>query len=148
MATGNAELYERDFFEWTQATAAALRNGDLAAIAREAAAEEIEDMGKNHLSAVLSRATVLITHMLKWQFQADRRSRSWLLTITVQRQDIGRLLDQSPSLRRKLRESFEAVYRDAVRLAMIETNLFENDFPSSCPWTFEQVLDPDFTLPE
>ena len=85
MASGNAELYERDFFEWTQATAAALRKGDLAAIARKAAAEEIEDMGKNHLSAVLSRATVLITHMLKWQFQAAPRSRSWLLTITVQR---------------------------------------------------------------
>jgi hypothetical protein len=58
--TDNSELYERDFFEWTQATATALRTGDLDAIARDALAEEIEHMGRRDLREVRSRAIVLI----------------------------------------------------------------------------------------
>jgi hypothetical protein len=142
--TENSELYERDFFEWTQVTATALRAGDLDAIARDALAEELEDMGRRDLREVRSRATVLIVHMLKWQFQPDLRSRSWLATINVQRQDLATVFEQSPSLERKLGDALTAVYRAAIGQAVIETGLPKELFPSDSPWTVEQILSPDF----
>ncbi len=32
---------------------------------------------------LLSRLKVLLMHLLKWQFQADKRSKSWKMTINV-----------------------------------------------------------------
>lgn len=40
-------------------------------------------------------------------------------------------------------EWWELVWGDAARIAETETSLL-NLFPESCPWTFEQIMDPDF----
>ena len=34
--------------------------------------------------------------------------------------------------------------RDALLIAELETGLLESAFPPSCPWSFEQIVDPDF----
>jgi hypothetical protein len=84
--------------------------------------------------------------MLKWQFQPELRSRSWLATINVQRQDLATVFEQSPSVERKLGEALTTVYRAGVGQAVIETGLPKELFPSGCPWTVEQILNPDFLL--
>jgi len=137
-------LYDEDFFEWTRRSAELLRAGHLEQSDIEHIAEEIEDMGKRDLRGLDSRVEVLLIHLLKWQLQPAKRSPSWQTTIVSQRNRIKRLLRQSPSLRRKIYAHLAGDYEDAVNLAVIETGLPPSHFPRECPFTVEQVLDPEF----
>jgi len=46
-------------------------------------------------------------HLIKWEIQPDRRSRSWEDSISNSRREVDSLLDSIPSLRTYLNESFE-----------------------------------------
>ena len=98
----NAELYEGDFFAWTQTTAALIRAGKWYDIAPEALAEEVESLGARDHRELRRRLQRLVTHLLKWQYQPSRRQtgHSARSTIRTQRQEITDLLEQSPSLQR------------------------------------------------
>ncbi len=142
-----ADLYDRDFLEWTRETANQLRQRRFSEIDIGHAAEEIEDMGKRDVNELCSRMELLIAHLLKWKHQPRKRSISWRATIVTQRLEIRRLLRQSPSLRRHL--SIEAVenYSGAVKRAAAQTGLKKGAFPSPCPFSQVQILDEEF-LPE
>jgi len=71
------QLYDTDFYIWTQEMAHRLRERDASALDWENIAEEIESMGKRDYRGLSSRVTVLLTHLLKWRYQDDRRSRNW-----------------------------------------------------------------------
>jgi hypothetical protein len=137
-------LYDEDFFAWTRRSAELLRAGQFAQADIEHIAEEIEDMGKRDLRGLDNRVEVLLIHLLKWQLQPEKRSRSWQTTVVSQRNRIKRLLRQSPSLRRKIYAHLAGNYEDAVNLAVIETGLPPSRFPRECPFTVEQILDPEF----
>ncbi len=139
--------YDADFFEWTQHTAALLRAGRMAEVDVAHLAEEVEDMGKRDRREVDSRVTVLLTHLLKWQKQPEHRSRSWQSTILTQRDELERVLQDSPSLRQRIGSELERTYISAVRRAARQTGVFPHLFPPACPWTPEQILDQDF-LPD
>jgi hypothetical protein len=140
--------YDADFFEWTQSTAEMIRQGRLAEVDLEHVAEEIEDMGKRDRREVRSRLIVLIAHLLKWQVQPELRAgSSWQATVREQRKPLRLVLEDSPSLRRIPREELFPIFRSAVEEAVEETGLSADRFPSSCPYTAEQILDGDF-LPE
>lgn len=141
------DLYDVDFFEWTQRTADLLRRGRFREMDVEHAAEEIEDMGKRDFREVSSRLQVLLIHLLKWQLQRRKRSRSWRASIATQRAEIEGVLEQSPSLRPRARHEVDRIYRRAVERAMLETGLPGERFPESCPFSAEQVFDPLY-LPE
>ena len=140
-------LYDMDFHLWTQRTAALLRAGRFAALDVEHTAEEVEDMGKREVRELDSRVRVLLLHLLKWQYQPRRRSRSWASTIAEQRDAIADSLTQSPSLRRHVGDQLADSYRRAARRAALETGLAIRQFPSRCPYTVAQLLDEAF-LPE
>jgi hypothetical protein len=93
---------------------------------------------------LFSRLEVLLIHLLKWQFQAARRSRSWEQTMAEQRRQLNYLLAGSPSLNYKLQEQFAEIYAKAVKGASRETKLPLKKFPMICPYTVEQALDDDF----
>src|SRR5712691_8653754 len=130
-------LYEADFFQWTQETSDRLRRGEFTKIDVPALVEEVEDLGKRQQSALQSRLAVLIGHLLKWDRQSGKRSGSWQATIQLQRNRIERLLSQSPSLRPFLAEILPQAYSDAVLLAIKDTGLDERMFPKTCPYTAE-----------
>ncbi len=136
--------YDEDFVLWATETARLLREGRLDAIDIEHLAEEVEDMANRDKRELLSRLTVLVQHLLKWQWQPGKRSKSWQTTLVTQRTELKRLFEQSPSLRRSLSESLAKAYPDAARLAAIETGLA---LPSECPFSPMQILDENF-LPE
>jgi hypothetical protein len=125
-------------------TAQMVRDGRFDALDREHLAEELESMGKSELRALESRLAVLLAHLLKWQFQPEKRSKSWQRTLIEQRKRIARLLRDSPSLRPKLDGLFADAYDSALRLAADETGKDESEFPQSCLYGVEQVLDLDF----
>lgn len=136
--------HDGDFFVWTQQTAALLRAGRLNEVDAAALAEEVEDMGKRDLRELHNRTERLLVHLLKWHFQKGKRSRSWKSTILTQRFRIQALLDDSPSLRPKLLRSLEDDYARATQRAAVETGLKLERFPSSCPYTLEQLLDTSY----
>lgn len=146
LVTEEPALYERDFCLWIERQAALLRNGRLGDLDVIHLLEEIEDLGINRKHAVTNNLVVVITHLLKHQFQPRRRSRSWLASINEHRR-LRREIAASPSLRSYAREQFEECYRDGRRQALIETGLGDDAIPSDPPYSLEQALDPDF-LPD
>ncbi len=138
-------LYDVDFFDWTQRTAQLIREGRLHEIDAEHVAEEIEDMGKRDRREIRSRLTVLVMHLLRWQLQPERRqSSSWRATIVEQRMQLTLVLNDSPSLRSVARKERARLYAAAVRSAILETRMEPSSFPLSCPFTVEEILNPDF----
>lgn len=133
-------LYERDFYQWTQEQAALLRAGALSRIDVENLIEEIESMGKSQKKELISRLTVLLTHMLKWDHQSTRRGKSWLKTIATQRTEIEFLLYDNPSLTHEIQNIMLRAYRAAAKQASTETGLPLNTFPESCPYSIEQIM--------
>lgn len=141
---GTEQLYDQDFYRWTQEQAALIREGRLSEIDLGHVAEELESMGARERRELINRLAVLLTHLLKWQYQPERRSRSWRLTVNEQRRQLELLLEDSPSLRAKLAEFLSRAYRSAVQSALEDTGLLKSPFPVDCPYTPEQVLDMDF----
>ncbi len=142
-------IYEQDFQAWALENAALLRQGRLADIDVLHIAEELESMGASERRELQSRLRMLVRHLLKYQYQPERRGKSWLLTIGHQRDAIEILLKQSPSLRPLLDDAEEMadIYTKAVRDAVIETELDRHLFPVRCPYAIDQLLDGDF-LPD
>ncbi|KTL62939.1 MULTISPECIES: DUF29 domain-containing protein [Photorhabdus] len=136
--------YDSDFYGWIQEQAGLLRSGDLSQLDTENLLEEIEAMGRSERRELRSRLEILLAHLLKWRYQADRRGRSWELTIEEQRDKAIDCLQESPSLKNKLNEHLEKAYIAARRLAEKETLINRNIFPETCPWTFEQIMDENF----
>src|SRR5580698_7276634 len=92
-------LYDQDFFAWAQEQAELLRAGRLSEADIGHIAEEIESMGRAEKRELVNRLIVLLHHLLKWQFQPDRRGASWEATILVQRHALERHLEDNPSLK-------------------------------------------------
>lgn len=138
------ELYELDFFEWTARNAELLRARRFNEADIERIAEEIEDMGRSQRHELRSRLRVLLVHLLKWQFQPQRRGESWIGTIDEQRAEIGDLLRDAPSLRGMLRDDLGDVYHEAARMASRQTGVSRESFPRSCPFALDQILDIEF----
>ena len=143
-------LYEQDFYSWTQEQAAALRRAAASRLNTppdvdwEHLAEEIESLSASELRELFSRYRILMLHLLKWRHQPQRRGKSWVRTISEQRDQIERLLLDSPSLAAKRLEEADRAYMKARKAAARETKLPLATFPPSCPFTLEQVEDEDF----
>jgi hypothetical protein len=133
----SANLHDQDFYAWTQQQAGIIRSGNLSDLDLEHLLEEVESMGASERSQLQSRLKVLLGHLLKWQYQPAFRSRSWTATIME-------LIDDNPSLRSLLDERIRKAYQQGVLLAVKETDIDERKFPSSCPYTHEQILDLGF----
>ncbi|HUX19488.1 MAG TPA: DUF29 domain-containing protein [Acidithiobacillus sp.] len=91
-----AGLYEQDFFAWVQDQAEALRAQQAGALDWENLLEEIESMGRSERNALESRLSLLLTLLMKWQWQPEKRSKSWMQTIREQRKAIRKILKRVP----------------------------------------------------
>ena len=121
-----------------------LKQGKLKEADMEHIIEELEEMGNSKENELFSRLAVLLTHLLKWQFQSKRISRSWKDTLEVQRFRIKRLLRKNPGLKHELNETFQDAYKAGVLQATKEKRLKKDTFPIESPYTFEQCLDDEF----
>lgn len=151
MARAKAEvepgLYEPDFCLWVDEQIRLLREGRLGDLDVVNLIDEIESLGIGEKKAVKRNLVVVLKHLLKYQYQPRRRSRSWLSSIVEHRRRLRDDLEDSPSLRDYAREKFDACYQDGRQQALIETGLAPRTIPSTPPYSLEQTLDPDF-LPD
>ncbi|KAB0682614.1 DUF29 domain-containing protein [Aureimonas leprariae] len=136
--------YEDDVHAWAYEQAQLLRLARFSEVDLPNVIEEIESLGREQRHALKSSYRVLISHLLKWQHQPQRRSRSWLLTIGRERDKIEDREEDNRSLRREAQELVDGVYSKAVREAARETKLPRDAFPALCPYTVEQLRDQEF----
>jgi len=135
--------YDDDFYAWTQAQAAALRDHKWDTLDLDNLAEEVESLGRSERFAIESHLQTLLTHLLKWRYdQATEPRRGWRITIRNARLDIakralGRLQDYPA-------QYLATAYRHAREDAADETDLPLTTFPEACEWRPEQVLAADF----
>jgi hypothetical protein len=136
-----SDLYEADYWAWTQRQAEALRRRSGNELDWDLLAQELDALGATEERELRSRYAVLMAHLLKWAHQPDRRSRSWANTIADQRDKIADHFDRNPGLKNLDAEIFAKAYRDARRYASSDTDLDLSVFPADPPFTPEQARD-------
>lgn len=138
------KLYETDFYAWTLEQSQLLKDGDLKKLDIINLVEEIESLGKQQRQELKHRLGILIGHILKWEYQPEKRSKSWRVTIRSQRREIEILLLDNPSLKPYLQEAIARAYNAGLDLVVLETPLDYQDLPKECIYTIEQLFNPDF----
>lgn len=136
--------YERDFTGWADEQALLLEQQRWQELDLVNLIEEVKDLGDRHRDALESQLTRLLMHLLKWQFQPEKRSNSWRSSIKEARKQIDRLIRKHPVLKIHLEKALEQCYLDAREDASDERNLNLNVFPVSCPYSIAEIRDRDF----
>lgn len=129
--------YDIDFTKWIQDQVHNLRSGKWVRLDVEYLVEELDAVARRDRRSFRSHLRNLFAHLLKWEFQPQRRSTSWAATINVSCDEISDLLQDSPSLRRMLDPEGEDVataYARARGRAADETGIPLSKFPEDCPW--------------
>jgi len=141
-------LYETDYYAWVNEQVRALRSGSPADLNGENVAEELEDLGKTVRRELQSRLELVLSHLLKWAYQAERRGPSWENTLVEQRERLADLLLKNPSLKSALDEVVTDAYRYARGAAGNDMNLAPREwrrlFPGKCPWSINEILNVSF----
>lgn len=141
---GAVASYEKDFYGWALEQAELLKEKHFDQIDLGNLIEELEIMSARERRELISRLRVLMMHLLKWSHQPSYRGRSWELTIRNQRDELAIHLEDNPSLAPQIPTSITKAYQLAKRDAEKETGIPGKQFPAECPWTYEQLSDPEF----
>jgi len=137
-------LYEDDLHAWANQQATLIRAGRVDELDLDHIAEELDDLGSEIYRRLESALTVLFAHMLKWDCQPERRTRSWEATIREQRKRIARLLEKNPSLKSKLAEATAEGYDYGRDRASGETGMPVESLPESSGYTWHDVMEREF----
>jgi hypothetical protein len=136
-----------DLYSWGVRQAELLRAGRLSEIDAAAIAEEIDDVGMEEYHRLESALRVVMLHLLKWDHQPDRRSRSWTLSILERRRRVHRQLRGSSGLKSQLGAALEGAYEDARVEAASETGLPLSVFPLRRPFEYTEVMERSIVWP-
>lgn len=140
------DLYERDFYLWTQRQAEALRaeakrRPGSNEVDWDHVAEEIEDMGGRDVRECYSRVRTILEHLYKlaWSARVEPRA-GWRTTILTQRQDLRDAM--TPSIKPKVEAELERLHLGALERA---EDAFANEEPAaprdvSLRWSLPQIL--------
>jgi hypothetical protein len=117
-------LYERDFFLWTveqsEALRKAAREGSNLPLDWQNLAEEIESLGRSDKRGVESRIAQIIVHLWKLACSPATEPRQlWKYETDLQRLELDRLLEESPSLRARVAEFVSSEMKRAEKQARI-----------------------------
>ena len=135
-----AARYDQDLYSWAVEQAALLRAGRIVEVDAANIAEELDDVGNEQYDKLESALRMILLHLLKWDHQPARRSRSWTASILVQRNHVQRVLKKNPGLKPRVEEAIVEAYTDARILAAAQTRLDEADFPARCPYSWQQIM--------
>ena len=142
-----APTYEGDYAGWAFHQAMLVRSGQFQLLDRAWVAEELDGLARQEFDRLASALRLILQHMLKWDFQTERRSRSWTVTIGLQRDVAEQQILDNPSLKPRRAEAIARVYKGARRLAASETDLPLKTFPPTCPYTWDEIMTRPFVWP-
>jgi hypothetical protein len=147
MASGDAPIDWHDLaasshYRTAVAVRQAMRRGDLA-MANAGIQELIDALSRSEKRALRSHLIRLMAHIIKWQTQPERRSRSWVATIQNARVEIGEIQDETPSLSR---DAVESIWDSCFRLARneAEAEMDRDSDVSALSW--DDVFERDYVL--
>ncbi len=140
----SSTLYNQDYYLWLEHTAKLLRDGNFSELDIPNLLDEIESMTRSEKRAIKSNLTVILAHLLKYKYQPEKRSNSWLLTIFEHRDRLSEEFADSPSLKPYLLEVFAECYGKARKRAAIETGLPIVIFTAKSPFSPEEALNIDY----
>jgi hypothetical protein len=132
-------LYEEDETAWLEEMARLVAERRLHELDCEHLSEYLSDMARRDRREVYSRLVVLLTHLLKWDHQPERRSGSWRGTILTQRREL-RLLLESGTLRNHATAVLSDAYQEAREQAAAEAELPLETFPVACARTIDDLV--------
>ena len=134
-----AALYLEDETAWLEAMSQLVADGRLEELDCKNLSEYLSDMARRDRREVVSRLVVLLTHLLKWEHQPEKRSNSWRGTIMSQRREL-RMLLQSGTLRNHAMAVLADAYQEARDQAAAESELPAATFPVECPWSVPELV--------
>ena len=145
----SGDLYETDIALWSEQQANLLRRRAAGELVNEAAldwpniAEEIDAVGRSERRAFESAVVYALLHDLKLKAWPD------VLTAPRWRAEVRGQLDAardsfSPGMRQHI--DMAKLYKRALHLLpeALDDGTPAQPVPPDCPWTLDQVLDPDF----
>lgn len=141
------KTYSTDFKLWTDQITQLIQQHRWQEIDQENLVnliEEIQSLGKSERRAIASQLIRLLLHLLKWQYQIQRRSDSWLDSIADARTQIELTIKDSPSLKNYAASQLAEIYEIARRQAAKQTNLAIATFPELCSYEIAEILDQDW----
>lgn len=140
------DLYKTDYYRWVQLQSALLLLGKVDALDRETLADEVSDLGKMVVWDIKAELEQLLGHLLIWcngMTPLDSSGQRIRAGIELSRLHLMEDLKESPSLYVRMGELIDRAYTMGIANA-IETTGVEDGYPEACPWTLEQILDPEF----
>ncbi len=109
----------------------------------EGIAEELEAVAAAQRNELKSRLLVLMQHLMKLAHVPMIEPRNgWQRTVREQRDRLGFLFEESPSLRPRAAEEAGRLWPKARREVVADYRL--RSLPERCPWTIEQILAEDW----
>ncbi len=140
-----ATLYEQDFALWSERMADLIASKRFDELDITNLVEEVRDLSKRERDRLLSSMRLILHHLLKWDYQAELRSRSWLGTIQRERSNIEDYLADSPSLKKYMTDEYlYKIYPKARLDAISETGV---EMPETCCYTLNDLISRSLTLP-
>lgn len=137
------DLYDRDFYLWTQAQAAALRahGRGLDNLDYDHLAEELDDLGSAQRQKAESLIRQIIAHLFK--LSASRNPypvNHWRGEVLELRLNLRRPLTKA--IRNEIEAELEGIHRDALSVAEPKMAAFEPDvtIDGALRWTLPQIL--------
>lgn len=132
-------LYLEDETAWLEAMARFVAERRWSELDHKNLSEYLSDMSRRDMREVLSRLTVLLAHLLKWEQQPELRTSSWRSTMLHQREELRDLLE-SGTLAAYADESLPRAFDRAVQHAAVETGIPIDQLPAVCPWTIDELI--------
>lgn len=139
-----ATRYETDMYTWVQEQVALLRAGQVDALDLENIAEELNDVGLSEYYRLQSAVEIILLHMLKWDHQPERRTRSWALSIAEHRERARIQQRKSSGLKSSLGEIRSDAYRLGRLGAARQMRRPVKSLPDECPYTWDEILNRPF----
>jgi hypothetical protein len=136
-------LYDEDFYVWTEAQAELLRKRQFDALDLDNLIEEIEGLGDAKKSAALNNVSVILEHLLKLQHSPAREPRrGWAESILEHRTRLE--LELTPRLRQIVDQELPRVYALTRRSTQRKLRLYSEDaaadaLPATCPYALDQI---------
>ena len=119
-----SQIYNQDFVAWADEQGLLLEQQRWGELDLANLVEEVKDLGNRHRDAHPSQLARLLMHLLKWNYQPDKRSNSWKSTIREARKQIERLIKKHPVLGVHLESCLEECYQNAREDASDETGFY------------------------
>ena len=136
--------YKGDLHAWAREQAALLRAGRLSEAGAANIAEELDDVGNEQYDKLESALRVLLTHVLQWDHQPERRGRRWEATIRTRRTMVAKVLRKNPSLKSSLDEAIAEAWEEARSEASGETDMPIDAFPEALPYDWRDMTERPF----